>query len=106
MVPLGLQEKEKLISMSIPSIWFVFYWNLLYALALVLTVLTECVGKAILVARGESCLNEYAVLVCASVINAVSDLMIPLIPIMAIWWLHMAREKKIKLSAIFAVGLV
>ncbi|KAF6218247.1 hypothetical protein HO133_006209 [Letharia lupina] len=86
------------------SIWFVFYWNLLYALALVLTVATECVGKADKVARGDQCLDEYAVLICASVINVVSDLMILVIPIAAIWGLHMAKEKKLRLSAVFAVG--
>lgn len=86
------------------SIWFVFYWNLLYALALVLTVATECAGKAEKVAMGEECLDQYAVLICASVINVVSDLMILVIPIVAIWGLHMAKEKKIRLSAVFAVG--
>lgn len=86
------------------SIWFVFYWNLLYAIALVLTVATECVGKADRVARGEECLDQYAVLICASVINVVSDLMILVIPIVAIWGLQMAKEKKLRLSAVFAVG--
>ena len=89
-----------------PSIWFVFYWNLLYAIALVLTVITECVGKPDSVIREDKCVNQYAVVVGASVINVVSDLMILIIPIAAIWGLHMSREKKIKLSAVFAVGLL
>ena len=86
------------------SIWFVFWWNLLYAVALIVTITTECVGKADKVARGEECVNQYAVLICASVINVVSDLMILVIPIVAIWGLHMARQQKIRLSAVFAVG--
>ncbi len=69
-------------------------------------MITECVGKAEKVARGENCINQYAVLICASVINVVSDLMILVIPIVAIWGLHMSKEKKIKLSTIFAVGLL
>ena len=86
------------------AIWFVFWWNLLYAVALVLTVATECVGKADKVARGEECVNQYAVLICASVINVVSDLMILVIPIVAIKGLHMAPQKKLRLSAVFGVG--
>lgn len=57
-------------------------------------------------AKGENCVNEYAVVVCASVINVVSDLMILVIPIAAIWGLHMNKRRKIKLSAVFAVGLL
>ena len=86
------------------AIWFVFWWNLLYALALVLTVATECVGQGEKVARGEERLDQYAVLICASVINIVSDFMILIIPIVAIWDLHMARKQKIRLYAVFAVG--
>lgn len=85
-------------------IWFIFWWNLLYAVALVVTVATECVGKADIVARGGECLNEYAVLICASVINVVSDLVILIIPITVIWNLQMSMEKKVRLSALFAVG--
>jgi hypothetical protein len=84
-------------------IWFIFWWNLLYAVALV-TVATECVGKADIVAHGGQCLDEYAVLICASVINVVSDLVILIIPVTAIWNLRMSMEKKIRLSALFAVG--
>ena len=57
-------------------------------------------------AKGENCVNQYAVVVCASVINVVSDLMILVIPIAAIRGLHMNKRRKIKLSAVFAVGLL
>lgn len=86
------------------SIWFVFWWNLLYAIALVLAVAFECVGKAALVAEGKQCVNGYAVLICASVINVTTDIMILIIPIAAVWGLHMAAEKKWRLTAVFAVG--
>ena len=86
------------------SIWFVFWWNLLYAVALVLAVAFECVGKGAMVAEGKQCLNEYAVLIGASVINVTTDIMILVIPIAAICGLHMPAVKKWRLSAIFAVG--
>ncbi|KAL8679415.1 MAG: hypothetical protein Q9224_001588 [Gallowayella concinna] len=86
------------------AIWSVFWYNLLYALALVLTVATECVGKPAEVVERGACVNQYAVLICASVINVISDLMILLIPIAAIWDLQMPRAKKIRLSFLFAFG--
>ena len=86
------------------SIWFTFWWNLLYAIALVLAVAFECVGKDALVAAGKQCVDEFAVLVCASVINVTTDLMILFIPIAAIWRLHLPVEKKWRLSALFGVG--
>ena len=92
------------------SVGFVFYWNLFYALALVIVMIAQgCfrgVGKAHDYLAQTKCHDPYIVLVSTSVINVVSDFMILVIPITAIWGLHMAREKKIKLGAIFAMGLL
>ena len=86
------------------AIWIVFWWNLLYAVALVLAVAFECVGKGDLKAQGKECVDEFAVLICASVINVTTDLMILIIPIAAVWGLRMSAEKKWRLSALFAIG--
>ncbi|KAL6717346.1 hypothetical protein ACLMJK_005261 [Lecanora helva] len=86
------------------AIWLCFWYNVLYAISLIITVTTECVGKADKVAKGQQCVNEYAVLTCASVINVSSDLMILVIPIVSVWGLQMPAGKKLKLSAIFFVG--
>ncbi|KAL9033070.1 MAG: hypothetical protein Q9214_007686, partial [Letrouitia sp. 1 TL-2023] len=83
------------------SIWAVFYFNLLYSVALVLAVCLQCVGKK---PFGSTCVNTYLLLVTASVMNVVSDIMIFLIPIAAIWGLHLPRAKKWGLSVVFAVG--
>ncbi|KAI9685184.1 MAG: hypothetical protein M1822_004771 [Bathelium mastoideum] len=88
------------------SIWFVFFWNLLYAIALVLAVAFECVGKGAIVAAGKQCVDEYAVLVCASVINVTTDIMILVIPIMAIKRLKIEKGRKGRLYAVFAVGIL
>ena len=63
----------------------------------------QCAGKAALVAEGKDCVDEYAFVICASVINVTTDIMILIIPIMAVWGLHMAAEKKWRLTAVFAV---
>ena len=86
------------------AIWLCFWYNVLYAISLVITVATECVGKADKVAKGEQCVNEYAVLTGASVINVSSDLMILLIPIVSIWGLQMTAMRKWKLSIVFCFG--
>ena len=86
------------------AIWLCFWYNILYAISLVITVITSCVGKADKVARGAQCVNEYAVLTGASVINASSDLMILAIPIASIWGLQMPAGKKWRLSAVFFFG--
>ncbi|KAK0513519.1 hypothetical protein JMJ35_004505 [Cladonia borealis] len=86
------------------SIWFVFWLNFLYAIAFVLAVALQCAGKAALVAVGKDCVDEYAFVICASVINVTTDIMILIIPIVAVWGLHMAAEKKWRLTAVFAVG--
>ncbi|KAL9612364.1 MAG: hypothetical protein Q9167_003051 [Letrouitia subvulpina] len=83
------------------SIWAIFYFNLLYSVALVLAVCLQCVGKK---PFGSTCVNTYLLLVTASVINVVSDITIFLIPIAAIWGLHLPRAKKWGLSVVFAVG--
>ncbi|KAL8811929.1 MAG: hypothetical protein Q9223_007418 [Gallowayella weberi] len=86
------------------AIWLCFWYNVLYAVALVITVSTECIGKEAIVAAGGQCVNEYAVLICASVINVSSDIMILVIPIVGIWGLHMPAAKKRRLSAVFVIG--
>ena len=69
-----------------------------------LAVAFECLGKNDLVAQGKQCIDDYAILISASVINVTTDIIILIVPIVAIWGLCMPREKKWKLSAIFAVG--
>ncbi|KAI4198431.1 MAG: hypothetical protein LQ350_005291 [Teloschistes chrysophthalmus] len=88
------------------AIWVVFWWNLLYAVALILSVALQCVGKDALVAAGKECVDEFAVVMCASVINITTDVALLLIPIFAVWGLHLPSRKKWKLSAVFAVGFL
>ncbi|KAL9582108.1 MAG: hypothetical protein Q9212_003489 [Teloschistes hypoglaucus] len=88
------------------AIWVVFWWNLLYAVALILSVALQCVGKDAVVAAGKECVDEFAVVMCASVINITTDVALLLIPIFAVWGLHLPSRKKWKLSAVFAVGFL
>ena len=77
------------------AFWFVFWWNLLYTVALILVFTTECVGKADRVAKGEECLDQSAIIMSATVINVVTDLMILVIPMVVIWGLRMNKKPKL-----------
>jgi hypothetical protein len=85
------------------STWAVIVFNLLYCVALVLTVLLQCVGKET-IQKGQSCINSYAVLVTASIINVVTDLVILGIPIVAIGRLQMPRKRRLGVWVVFAFG--
>ena len=62
----------------------------------------QCVGRPH--APGQSCINSYAVLVTASVINVVTDLAILAIPLAAVSKLQMSAQKKQRLAILFTVG--
>lgn len=73
-------------------------------MALVLVVTTDCIRKETDVAKSQECLKQPVVVFSATVINLVSDLMILIIPMIAIWGLQMAKKKKLRVSAVFAMG--
>ncbi|RYP16392.1 hypothetical protein DL765_005172 [Monosporascus sp. GIB2] len=54
---------------------------------------------------GGHCLNERLLIVVVTVINAVSDLIILVLPQRVIWNLQMSLPKKLATSLVFAVGL-
>lgn len=83
-------------------IWAVIWFNLLYTVALVLVVTLQCAPYGL--PFGSSCLDQYAILVSASVINVVSDVAVLLIPVQAVWRLQMARNRKVGLFVVFAFG--
>ncbi|KAI9747112.1 MAG: hypothetical protein M1815_004617 [Lichina confinis] len=84
------------------AIWFVIWLNLLYCVALVMTVLLECVGQTR--TPGKACINIFALVTSAASINVATDILMLAIPIVAVWNLHMTVKRKIGLSFVFAVG--
>lgn len=83
-------------------IWAVIWFNLLYTIALVLVVTLQCAPYGL--PFGSTCLNEYAVLISASVINVLSDIAVLLVPLEGVWKLQMARNQKAGLIIIFSLG--
>lgn len=86
------------------SSWIVIWFNLLYCIALVLVVILQCVGKPN-VPRGE-CIDTFALLITASLINVLTDLVMLIIPFRSVWELQMPTRRKIGLSLVFAFGML
>ena len=79
-------------------------FNLLYCIALVLVILLQCSGQPPAVVKAGKCIDDYLVLVTASIINVLTDLAILVIPLLAVWRLKLPRKRKVGLLVLFAVG--
>jgi hypothetical protein len=88
----------------------VFWWviqgviwlNLLYTVSLILVLTLQCVPYH--KPWGSSCVNQWLVLVNASVINIISDIAVLVIPIASIIKLKTTRKKKWAIWALFGFG--
>ncbi|MCJ1469736.1 hypothetical protein MMC07_008377 [Pseudocyphellaria aurata] len=86
------------------SVWIVVWFNLLFCLALVFAIVFACVAKH--EPLGPVCSNSYALALTASSINIVSDVIMLIIPLVAIWDLQMAQKRKLGIGLVFAVGML
>ena len=91
--------KNKVYWWTVGTAWF----NVLYAIALILVVLLQCVGKT---GPASQCIDDFLLLVLSSAINVISDIVMLAIPIGAIWKLQMQTRQKLGMSIIFAFGLM
>lgn len=82
----------------------VVWLNFLYTVGLILAIALQCVPYH--KPYGSSCENQYMVLISASIINILSDLVVLLIPMASVWRLHMSRKRKWAVWALFAFGFV
>lgn len=82
----------------------VVWLNFLYTVGLILAIALQCVPYH--KPYGSSCINQYMVLISASIINIISDLLVLLIPMASVWRLNMSRKRKWAVWALFAFGCV
>lgn len=82
----------------------VIWLNLLYTVGLILAIALQCVPSH--KPYGSSCENQYMVLISASIINIISDLLVLVIPMASLWRLNMSRKRKWAVWALFAFGSV
>ena len=84
--------------------WVVIWFNLLFCVALVLSIVFACVAKH--EPLEPLCINSYVLALTASSINILSDIAMLIIPILAIWDLQMAKKRKLGILLVFAVGML
>ncbi|KAI0113813.1 hypothetical protein F4776DRAFT_666978 [Hypoxylon sp. NC0597] len=82
------------------AIWL----NLLYTISLILVTTLQCVPQHL--PWGNSCVNQWLILVIASVINIITDIAVLVIPIASILKLQVARKKKQAIWALFGFGIL
>lgn len=84
------------------TIQVVVWLNFLYTVGLILALALQCVPYH--KPYGNSCVNQYMVLISASIINIISDLLVLVIPMASLWRLNMSRRRKWAVWALFAFG--
>lgn len=80
----------------------VIWLNLLYTVSFILATTLQCVPQHL--PWGNSCVDQWSILVMAALINVITDIAVMVIPIASIFKLHMARKKKWTIWALFAFG--
>ncbi|KAI1378314.1 hypothetical protein F4677DRAFT_390904 [Hypoxylon crocopeplum] len=90
------------------AFWWVIHvviWaNILYTVSLILVTTLQCVPEHL--PWGDSCVNQYLILIMASTINIISDIAILVIPIASILKLHTTKRRKWAIWALFAFGTI
>lgn len=88
------------------ALWWIIqvvvWLNFLYTVGLILALALQCVPYH--KPYGSSCVNQYMVLISASIINIISDLLVLIIPMASLWRLNMSRRRKWAVWALFAFG--
>ncbi|KAK8109338.1 hypothetical protein PG984_015139 [Apiospora sp. TS-2023a] len=80
----------------------VIWMNVLYTVSLVLALALQCVPYGL--PWGNSCTNQWLVIIFASIINIISDFAVLVAPVGSIWKLQMSRSKKWAVVSLFAFG--
>lgn len=86
------------------AIWITFWCNCLLAVAYVIALSTQCVGKPDLGAEGGQCIDKNALIITSSFINVAVDFSVLIIPIVVIWGLQIPIAKKRRLSGVIVLG--
>ncbi|KAJ9300994.1 hypothetical protein DTO271G3_2158 [Paecilomyces variotii] len=89
------------------AIHFLLWFNLLFYTANTLTKIFQCIPRAKIwdPETPGRCVNVNALIQTSAGLNVFSDFSLLVLPIAAIWKLHMKTSQKIGISAVFAAGL-
>lgn len=83
--------------------------NLAFYASVWLALLFECIPHEKIwnyEYEGGRCININAAYLTSGIFNVVSDFLILLLPLLAIWRLRLALKRKVGVSAVFATGVL
>ncbi|MCJ1476024.1 hypothetical protein MMC13_004688 [Lambiella insularis] len=85
---------------------FFIWFNAMFYVAIFLSNIFQCwpVSAAWLPVRESTCINVNFSLIITAAINVLSDFALLILPLYAIWHLHMPRQRKVSISLAFAAG--
>ncbi|KAI0189063.1 hypothetical protein F4808DRAFT_466025 [Astrocystis sublimbata] len=88
-------------------IWVLIWANTIFYVTIFFTFLFACVPRAKIVnpTVAGHCIDSKASVLATSVINVISDITILIIPLVAVWQLHLRPKTKFGISVVFAVGI-
>lgn len=88
--------------------WFLIGLNIAINIALALSFAFQCVPRSKIWAPKEDgqCINVGAAFLASAVTNTITDWATFLLPLISIWELHLHWQRKLGVSAVFAVGLL
>ena len=88
--------------------WILISVNALFNLGLTLSFAFQCIPRQKIWTPSipGQCINLGAVFLLSSVGNTITDFATFLLPLYTIWGLQLSRARKIRISGLFAVGLL
>ena len=91
------------------SIHLTIWTNLIFYVVVTFIEIFQCTPRELIwnpLIAGSCFVNTNSVLIATAVVNAVSDLIILALPFRSIWRLQMSGQEKVKISTVFAIGLL
>jgi len=83
--------------------------NLAFYISVFFTTVLQCVPQDKIWDPehiGGHCINFNIAYIATGAVNVLSDFLILILPLLAIWRLHLALARKLGISAVFATGLM
>lgn len=91
------------------AIHVLIWGNLAFYISTWLTIIFQCIPQEKIWNpdyQGGHCINYDVAALATGSVNVISDFLILLLPLLAIWRLRMAPKRKLGISAVFATGLL
>ena len=89
--------------------WTAIFANLVFYLVRTIVNIVYCIPREKIwnkLLPGGHCISNDGFMTTTGLVNAISDIVILLLPIRSLWKLKIAKKKKVHISMLFATGLL